>query len=79
MIETKAAKKLSPKELLEKYLATHHVPIANTVEELYKHSDTEGTPEERAAEVDAFLHVLEAERQAQIEAQLRILNENNGL
>lgn len=57
MIET--AKKLSPKELLEKYLATHNVPIAKTVEELYSHSVVDDNGEE----IDDFLRLREEWRE----------------
>ncbi len=59
MIKTKETKKLSPKELLEKYLATHNVPVAKTVEELYGNSDEGQTQEEIQAEIDDFMRLRE--------------------
>ncbi len=57
MIET--AKKLSPKELLEKYLATHNVPIAKTIEDLYAHSVVDDNGEE----IEDFLRLREEWRE----------------
>ncbi len=59
MIETKEVKKLSPKELLEKYLATHNVPVAKTVDELYGNSDEGQTQEEIQVEIDNFMRLRE--------------------
>jgi hypothetical protein len=54
MAETLVEKNLA-KERLERYLATHKVKIAHTVEELYAHS----IKDDNGEEVDEFLKMRE--------------------
>lgn len=49
------AKKAAGNELLREYLATHKVPVAKTVEDLYLHS----VEDDDGEEVDDLLRLLE--------------------
>lgn len=65
MAETIVEKNLA-KERLEKYLATHNVKIARTVEELYAHS----VKDDNGEEVDEFLRMREQWRKEDRERSL---------
>ena len=55
---------------LEQMIKEQGIKAAQTVEDLYRHSDQSGqTPEEIRAEVDEFLQMREEERQRELERE----------
>lgn len=67
MAETVIDKNLA-KERLEAYLATHHIKVAKTIEDLLG-PETGQTQEEIQAEVDDFLCLREEWRKEDIERE----------
>lgn len=63
--ENTVVEKDSAKKRLENYLATHHIKIARTVEDLLG-PETEQTQEEIQAEVDDFLRLREEWRKEDV-------------
>jgi hypothetical protein len=59
----KTSEKLSPKQLLSKYLATHNVPIAKSKEELFEHS----VKDDNGEEIEEFLRWREELRKENAE------------